>query len=40
MERRMNRKVHVRCEVGENEVLTGKVEDGFTYHYRTPLPTF
>lgn len=37
MERRMNRKVHVRCEVGENEVLTSRVEDGFTYHYRMPL---
>lgn len=29
----MNRKVHVRCEVGENKVQTGKAVDGVTYHY-------
>lgn len=40
MERRMNRKVHVRCEVGENEVLTSKVEDGLTYHYPMQQPMY
>jgi len=37
MERRMNRKVQVRCEAGENGTLTGKAEGEITYRYRTQL---
>ncbi|MDW8514553.1 hypothetical protein [Priestia flexa] len=40
MERRMNRKVHVRCEAGENGTRTGEAEGNITYRYPMQQHTF